>query len=161
MGRAKNRGNGQGTLFKRSDSGSWIASWWTHDGRRREQSTGTTDRAAAERILRKHVADEALRKEGVIDAAQDRLAIEGRRPVAEHVADFEAYLEAKGNTAGHIEETIAAIENAIEASKATTIRDLDATRIYASIDALRTRKTRPIGARSFNKRLVALKAFGN
>ena len=58
----KRRGNGSGSLFKRNASGAWIGAWYTHDGRRREKSTGTTDRAAAQRILSKWVADAALRR---------------------------------------------------------------------------------------------------
>lgn len=52
----KRRGNGQGTLFKRTDRGLWIARWYDHDGRRQERSTRTTDKGAAARILRKRVS---------------------------------------------------------------------------------------------------------
>ncbi len=41
------RGNGQGTLFKRSDRGSWIAAWYDHNGKRLERSTRTTEKAAS------------------------------------------------------------------------------------------------------------------
>ena len=85
---AKRRGNGQGTLFKRDGHGPWIARWFDHDGKRQERSTRTTDKAAAERILAKRVTDTALRLDGVIDARQDRYAIEGRRPLTDHVADY-------------------------------------------------------------------------
>ena len=63
----RTRSKGTGSLFKRNGRGSWIATWYDHEGRRREHSTRTTDKAAAERILSKHVTDAALRREGVID----------------------------------------------------------------------------------------------
>ena len=81
MAKKRQRGNGQGTLFRRNGRGTWIARWHNHDGKRQERSTRTTDKTAAERILKKRVADVALRLDGVIDARQDRYAIEGRKPL--------------------------------------------------------------------------------
>ncbi|NOT00670.1 MAG: hypothetical protein HOP29_08590 [Phycisphaerales bacterium] len=92
----RQRPHGSGSLFQRTSGGPWIASWFTHDGKRRERSTRTTDRKAAERILSKHVADTALRRDGVIDARSDRHSIEGRRPIADHVGDWIATLTAQG-----------------------------------------------------------------
>ena len=60
----KRRSHRQGTLFKRHGRGVWVAQWHDHAGKRMFRSTGTTDRAAAERILTKYVADAALRREG-------------------------------------------------------------------------------------------------
>ncbi len=47
----KRRSHRQGTLFKRHGRGAWVAQWHDHAGKRMFRSTGTTDRAAAERIL--------------------------------------------------------------------------------------------------------------
>ena len=58
----KRRGNRQGSLFKRTSGGHWIASWHDHKGKRRERSTRTTEKAAADRILRKYVEDAALKR---------------------------------------------------------------------------------------------------
>ncbi|NOT01730.1 MAG: hypothetical protein HOP29_14000, partial [Phycisphaerales bacterium] len=88
----RQRPHGTGSLFKRDGRGVWIATWYTHDGKRRALSTRTTDRAAAERILSKRIADAALRRDGVIDAGGDRHAAAQRRPLAEHVAEWEAAL---------------------------------------------------------------------
>ncbi len=56
MAKKRQRGNRQGSLYQRNNRGCWIAAWFDHDGKRRERSTRTTDKAAAERILRKRVA---------------------------------------------------------------------------------------------------------
>jgi hypothetical protein len=69
----RKRGNSMGSLFQRGRRGAWLAAWFDHTGRRCVRSTRTTDRAAAERILSKFVADVALRREGVVDVEQDEL----------------------------------------------------------------------------------------
>src|SRR5262245_45600757 len=58
---AKQRSHGSGSLYKRSDSGCWIACYSDHSGKRRERSTRTTDKATAGRILAKWIEETALR----------------------------------------------------------------------------------------------------
>lgn len=65
------------SVFKRSgkkSKGFWYASWTDHDGSRKTKCTFTTDKATAERIAKKHEADAALRRDGVIDATLDGIA---------------------------------------------------------------------------------------
>ena len=85
----KRRSNGQGTLFRRIQGGPWIDAWFDHTGKRRLRSARTTDRRTAERLLAKHVADAALRRDGVVDPRHDRFSAANRVPLANHV---EAYL---------------------------------------------------------------------
>ena len=105
MATRRQRSHGTGSLFKRKGGGPWIASWYDHNGKRRERSTGTTDKAAGLRIVGKYVADAALRRSGVIDATKDRFAVEGRKPLAEHVRDYIAHCErdTKGAGVGEID----------------------------------------------------------
>ena len=56
------RGNGSGTVYKRSDGGPWYAAWYDHDGKRRIRCTGTTDKQKALRILAQFVGDASDRK---------------------------------------------------------------------------------------------------
>src|SRR5262245_58403570 len=98
MARKRQRGNGQGSLMQRDGAGAWIAKWYDHNGHRQERSTRTTDKRAAERILTKWATASTLRREGVIDAGAEALALQARRPISEHLADFKAALLAKGTT---------------------------------------------------------------
>ena len=123
---AKRRSNGQGTLFKKTEGGPWIASWYDHTGRRRERSTRTTDRRAAERILAKNVADTALRRDGVIDPNKDRFAVENRKPLAEHIEDYLDHCLHAGHAEKHIEEKTRhlkqiKIDDAVEADQMFTV----------------------------------------
>jgi integrase/recombinase XerC len=94
MAGRRQRSKGTGTLIRR-DRGPWIARWFDHEGRRKERSTGTTDKAAAERILGKRVADTALRRDGVVDARADRYGEAERKPIAAHIDEWIADLAAK------------------------------------------------------------------
>lgn len=59
------RGNGTGTLFRRTPKGAWLMRWFDEEGRRRERSTRTTNRRAAECILEQVTSRVALSKSGV------------------------------------------------------------------------------------------------
>ena len=123
---ARKRRRGHGTLFKRNGRGSWIASWFDHNGKRRERSTRTTDKAAAERILSKHVADTALRRDGVIDARRDRYSVENRRPLADHVADYLDDCRNMGQATSNIAEKTRHLSRLLDESGATRLTDLTA-----------------------------------
>jgi len=129
----RRRGRGQGTLFKRHGCGPWVAQWYDHTGKRILRTTGTTDRAAAERILSKRVADAALRRDGVIDPRADGYAAAERRPLSEHVADWRAQLVAKNVTEKQIATVIRRVETLLANVKAERVSDLAASAIQAAI----------------------------
>jgi len=53
-------------VFKNQGKGYWIIRYTDGSEKRREHSTGTTDRQAAGRIASRLEADPALRRDGVI-----------------------------------------------------------------------------------------------
>jgi len=122
----KRRSNGQGTIFQRVDGGPWMAAWYDYSGKRRERSTRTTDRRAAERILAKHVADAALRLDGVIDARQDRFSDENRKPLAEHVADYLAHCRRAEQADKHVAEKVRHLDRMLAGTGATRLSELTA-----------------------------------
>jgi integrase len=153
---AKRRSHGQGTLFRRGDRSPWIASWHTYEGRRVQRSTRTTDRTAAERILRKHVADAALRREGVIDASAELLTRQARRPIADHLTDWQTRLESKNVTAKHVRYTLSMARRVIESTKAKTLADLTPAGVMEAITA---RRTAGAALQTTNATLQAVKSF--
>jgi len=110
--RQSGSGDGDCIALTHCDGGS-IAKWHTHSGQRREKSTRTTDRAAAERILAKAVASEALRREGVIDAAVDRHADNERILIARHVDQWLAAVAAKRVTPAQVKLLRSRVERII------------------------------------------------
>ncbi|MCH8829370.1 MAG: hypothetical protein IID45_07305, partial [Planctomycetes bacterium] len=110
-----------------------MARWFDHTGKRREASTRTTDRAAAERILAKRIADAALRRDGVIDARDDRYAAAERRPLTEHVADWRATLIAKGVTPKHTRLHVTRLEALLRATKTERLSDVSASAVQTTL----------------------------
>ena len=144
---ARQRSKGQGTLYQRNDRGPWIAAWWGHDGRRRERSCRTTDKSAAERILSKYVAAAALRRDGVIDATQDRHAEEGRKALTEHVAAYIAHCRHAGHAPHHVSQKDAQLARMVESTGATRLGELTADALEKHLSQL---KDKNLSARSMN-----------
>ncbi|MFQ5462360.1 MAG: hypothetical protein ACE5E5_07005 [Phycisphaerae bacterium] len=134
---SKQRGRGQGSLFKRSGRSAWIASWYGYDGRRREKSTRTSDRRAADRILAKCVADAALRREGVIDPKLESIAQESRKPLAWHLDGFEAKMNAAGRKSKHVATTIGYVKRIADAVGWVQISDVSAAGITKLAESLK------------------------
>ncbi|MCL2330197.1 MAG: site-specific integrase, partial [Phycisphaerae bacterium] len=130
------RPKGMGCLFKRSTNGLWIARWYDHAGRRRESSTRTTDRAAAERILANRIAGVALRKDGVIDARTDRFAEAERKILTTHLDDWKADLTAKGVTAEQVQLVQSRARKLIDTLKIERISEISASAVQTAIGEL-------------------------
>ena len=161
----RQRPKGAGTLYRREPKGPWIARWYDHNGRRRETSTRTTDKAAAERILAKRVADAAMRRDGVIDAAQDRYIEESRKTLAEHFAEHDDYLRVHINRKtgfpatpkhrSHRQKHLKTVAEALEWSK---LEDLDRSKLEAWLAG---QDTASMSARTRNTYALSWCAFGN
>jgi integrase len=130
------RGTGSGSLFKRSAGGAWIASWFDYTGKRKERSTRTTDRAAAERILQKYIADVRLRVEGVIDIRQDRFAAAGRVDLTDHIEEYAAHCRRTGQDESHLAQKERHLKRLQEAVGATRLTDLTADGLERHMRAL-------------------------
>ena len=127
------------SVFKRGGKrakGYWYASWFDHNGKRHTKCTRTTDKATAERIAKKYEADAALRREGVIDPAQDRYAQEAARPIDHHVADFCKDLLARDRTPKHVDMTVSRVQFIIERCS-TTHASLVPSEVQEAISSIR------------------------
>ena len=128
------------TVFKRGGktnrSGWYYISYTDHDGKRKTRGSRTTDKATAERIANKLEADAALRRDGVIDASDDRYAAEARRPLTAHLADFKMALIGKGNTPQHCHETHTQAQKIISKCGAEFVCDLTASAVQLAIKSL-------------------------
>jgi len=136
---ARQRPHGTGSLFKRTPRGPWLAAWYDATGKRRVQSTRTTDRAAAERILSKHVAGAALRRDGVIDAAKDRFSIEARKPLHVHISDYVAHCRHTGQDARHVDQKESHLERLRNATGVARLPELTADALERHLQGLRVR----------------------
>ena len=147
------------SVYKRGGSkakGNYYAEWYDHTGKRRCKSTRTTDKAAALRIAKKHEADAALRREGVIDSTLDAIGKESRRTVESHLADYEAYLRAADRTDRHIVDTIRYVRKIATAFDWSTVGKIKADDVNKYATNL---KERGLSARTIQAYLAAIKAF--
>jgi integrase/recombinase XerD len=133
----------------------WMIAWTDEHGRRRTRRA-YSDKLLSERLARQLEDGARARREGTIDAVAERMVIHARRPIDEHIVEYRRYLEAKGNTASHIDLTIGRIEKAVADAGWTTTADVDAATLSLHIDQLRAKNR---GPSTINHYLRAVKGF--
>lgn len=126
----------------------------TIDGKRKQVPL-CEDRQASLTLLRR-LQTEAERQRAV---GVDRYTIHRERPLLELLDAFASHLRAKENTPDHVKTQTQRCRSLIEATKAKTVGDLDATKVASVLESWRRRKKRPLSLASSNHYLVALKSF--
>ena len=116
-------------MARKNRHGKYIASWFDENGRRKNRSTGTSDSDAAHQIARKWETDAALRRQGVIDASQARVADHSVRSVSEHVSEYLAHCEHIGQDATHRSNKQSQLAKLIDGIKAARLADLESNRV--------------------------------
>ncbi|MBL4849119.1 MAG: site-specific integrase, partial [Planctomycetes bacterium] len=137
----------------------WHVEYWI-DGRRFRASTRTRDKRAAEERGRSIVREAEREAAG----EHDPYRAHARRPVAEHLADFEAHLQAKRVTEHHLAERLRYVRGFFEWSRVQSLKDLDPTRadrwLTLERESGNQRTGGDLSARSVNKRRASLRQFG-
>ncbi len=152
----KQRAHGQGTLFKRSDDGPWIAQFFNHKGKRKERSTRTTDKRAAERIVAKFVTDEAMRRTGTVDAQLEAITDQSKRTIDSHLADYRAKLSASGRTVKHIKTQENYIRAVAEDNGWSIVSEINADGVNRYAGKLKDQRA---SAQTIRNQLTAIKGF--
>jgi integrase len=128
------------TIFKRGGKanrhGRYVASYFDEHGKRVTLSTGTGDYDAASQIANKWETDVALRKRGIINAAQARFADQNQRPLAEHIAEYLEHCRHVGQSGVHIGNKKTQLNKLIAGIGATRLSDLQADRIETYLSGL-------------------------
>jgi integrase len=110
------------------------------------------NKAAASQMLNAIERKEALKRAGVIDPFEDHR----KRPLAEHLNDWKAVLEARENTADYVALKIARAQSIIEACGFTFIADLSASKVESCLAAFRRDNAR-FSTQTSNHYLGAIK----
>jgi integrase len=129
-------------------------------GSYRDPSTGQvvppvplyTDKEASKRELGELVK-KAERREVGLSSPYER---EVKRPLAEHLADYEAKLQSGQRSAGHVRRTMAFINDVCEAAEFRKLTDFNAEAVNRYAAGLREKGR---AARTIQARLVAVKGF--
>lgn len=97
------------SIFKPTpNSKRWYISFYDADGVRHREK-GYADKRATETLAAELVKKAERKHAGLTDT----FAEHAKRPLAEHVADYRRYLEAKGNTAKHVELTVSRVSTSL------------------------------------------------
>jgi hypothetical protein len=94
---------------------------------------GSTDKAITEQMIADWQRRIERRKLGYTDLAEEH----ARRPLVEHLKDYAAHLEAKGDTPGHVAQTVSRIRAVFDGCGFVIPRNLDAGKVAAWLTALR------------------------
>ena len=144
---------------KRNRGGYWYISWWEYTSkgrRRRTKCTYTTDKATAQRIAKKHEADAALRRDGVIDPALDAIGKESQRTIESHLADYEGKMRAPNRTEDHVIRTIKIVRTISEWAGFNVAADISADGVNRYAGNLRDKGR---SSRTIQAHLTAIKGF--
>ena len=144
------------SIFKRTGGKYYFVAWVDHHGKRCIKSSGTSDKAAAQRIANKWETDAALRRTGVIDPRLEELANASRQPIHAAFHDYRTALLAKGTGINHIDNTESKVLAIIKATNFYVIADISADKVNRFVAQLKDegRSPRTIGAY-----LQAIKGF--
>jgi integrase len=129
--------------------------WFDHENKRRRKGTRIADKDAAQRLANKLETAAMQRREGLIDARLERLAQEGRRPLREHLADYEAHLKAANRSPDHVNRTARLIRTIAQAAGVTGIGEITADNVNTFASDLGQRRS----ARTVQAHLTAIKSF--
>jgi integrase len=111
--------------------------WWDENATRRKRGTKFVDKDSAQELADKLERHAEKRRTGMIDATQERFAVEGRKSAADHLADYIATLQARQNTSKHVSMARRHIEEIIAVCKAEQISGLTGDSVLRAIDGIR------------------------
>jgi hypothetical protein len=107
---------------------------------------------------------------GLVDRRSERILIEGRRPIAEHVVDFVSSLRTACRNVQPIEQTARYIREILAQARIERLPDLSPSRVVAGIESFKAKGITPPNAkhpgpgrtpstRTVEARMTAVKAF--
>ncbi|MEX0641661.1 MAG: tyrosine-type recombinase/integrase, partial [Pirellulales bacterium] len=126
------------SVCKREGSKYYYGTFKAADGKYRTRSCRTTDKRVAQRIAQRWEIEAADIREGRVDPRAQRYRDHEAQALKRHITDFEAMLKAKGNTAGHVKETVAHVRRIAGMIKAKQLSDLTPDAVRQAIAKIRT-----------------------
>src|SRR5205823_56206 len=106
----------------------WYYRFSDADGRRVERK-GCPDRRATEEMARAAETEAAKVRAGLIDPKADAYRRHEARTLADHLADFHAYLIGKGSTRQHADLTRNRVARLIDLARTRRVSDLAPSRV--------------------------------
>ncbi len=147
------------SIYKRKQDQKKKRSPWyigyTDENGKRCTAKGFSDKGESERLAAKLEHEVMLRKRGLIDPEQVRLAERRKTPLTQHLAAFEKSLGK--NTPKHVKLTMARVRRVIEGISAATVGDISAEAVEEFLQDVVTKEN--IGNRTYNHYVQATEEF--
>ncbi len=134
----------------------WYISYTDENGKRKTVK-GFRDKGQTEQLAAKLENEVMLRKRGLIDAKQERMAEQQRRPIEEHLDGFRRSLG--HNTDKHIDHTIQRILKIVKGCGFNSIAAIDMEEAVIFLNEYS--KDEDLGHRTYNHYLQAIDSFCN
>ena len=134
----------------------YLIAYVDHNGRKRTKR-GFTDKGLTEQLAKQIDNDVRKRRSGLVDPLEDELATQRRRPIAEHLADFETHLRTKSSTSKHVNQTLSRLHRLTEVCGIKTVVDLNKSRVEKGMRTIRDDDD--LGNRTFNHYVQGIDSF--
>jgi integrase len=143
------------SVFKSKGASAYTVLYMDEHGKRRKKK-GYTDKRESERLA-KELEDRARKiKDGLIDPKAEAFRTHEGTLLAEHLADFERSILAKGATTKHVAMTGQRIRRTLDLAKARRISDLSLSK---ALDAVQSLRDAGLSQSSINSHIIAAKTF--
>ena len=127
---------------------------WTDARGKRKSKALSRDKSIARQMLARIMREVEREKAGLTDSTAQHQS----RPLSDHLADFRAVLEERGNTAAHVQLHISRIQRILTGCRFRNLSDLDRARVTRWLSEQR-RDNPKFGAVTSNHHATAIKAF--
>ncbi len=119
----------------------------------------SSNKTVSEQLLAGLVRTVELGKAGLLDPFETHR----KRPLKEHLADFQLHLESKGNSQAHVDLTVSRVTACLTGAGFKVLGDLNADKVSNWLKKQRDNKDKKkrFGVATSNHYLVAAKSFGN
>jgi integrase len=145
------RKNPDGSTTKEK-SKKWYGQYKSGDGRTVRKPL-CEDREASQAMLAEEIKRANKIRAGVIDKYDDHR----KRPLAEHLKDFEASLKSKGCTPDHVAQLMGRVRRIVSGCKFKFIPDIEGSAVDRFLTVLK--ETEDLGTQTINFYLQAIKQF--
>ncbi len=132
----------------------YTVSWWSWDGKRKKLCGGP-DKDAAEALGARMEALEMQRRRGILEPRQERVSQEARRPIDQHLANYEAKLRAANRTGDYVDRSLGFIRAIAAAAGFAKVSDITDDGVNAYAAELGKKRS----ARTVQAHLTAIKGF--
>jgi integrase len=150
------------TVFKRGrDKNRRGVPYWVEyvgENGKRRRVLGYTDYNLSVELGAKLERDVRLRKQGLVDPVAEKLAEARKRPLAEHLADFEKGMKHRRVTAKHIKLTMGRVKAIVVGVGMATLENLTADSVERVLHE--QQEEQDWGAKTYNHYVQAIDSFG-